>query len=70
MTKELDMPETIGELVELLSKYPKNTKLAVFVTEFYDNASTGISESYKLEVQDDWPNDTIFLTFGNGWTLA
>lgn len=70
MTKEVNVPKTIGEFVELLSKYPKDTKVGVFVTEFYDNGSNGVSVSYKMGVQDDWSSDMILLTFGNGWAVG
>lgn len=69
MTRDIDTPETVGELAELLGRYPKDAKLHVYVTSLGDYGSTSEDESLKVRIQDDWPDDTIFLTFAFGYTL-
>lgn len=69
MTERKRIPETVGELVELLQHYPKDAQLSVYITEIYDNGSvySGTSTQMAIESYDD--SDDVILTFGNGSTL-
>jgi hypothetical protein len=64
MAKEIPIPETVGELVELLSKYPKEAKLTVSIIELFDNGSVYPTDSYKMSIYEG--TDLVDITFANG----
>ena len=67
MTKELPIPETVGEFIELLSKYPKESKFSVSIAEVYDNGSIYPTDSYRMSV-DDYTG-MVYITFADGRRL-
>lgn len=67
MAKEVPIPETVGELVELLSKYPKEAKLSVSIVELFDNGSVYPTDSYKMSIYEG--TDLVDITFANGYEL-
>lgn len=70
MTKEFSIPKTVGDLIDLLSKYPKDADLDVSITEVYDNGSVYPTSSYKMSVTDYEFGGGVSLTFGYGWTMS
>lgn len=72
MTKVTNVPTTIGELVDLLSKYPRNAKLNVSIVEIYDNGSVYPTDSFSMKIEnyDDYGDSgAVNITFADGWTL-
>ena len=75
MTTEIvPVPNTIGELVEILSKYPKETKLNVFTIQDYEGHPDAV-QSFKIAIEKydgatDLAFDAIDLTFADGYTLV
>jgi len=69
MIKDIDIPKTIGELIDIFSQYPKDTNINISVTELNDYGFPEETPSQRMQVNDDWPDDTIFLTFGYGMNL-
>lgn len=64
-TEIASMPKTVGELVELLSKYPRDQKLNVSIVQDYDG-SVYSTESYKLAISDCGESMGLCLTFADG----
>ena len=69
MTTEIvPVPYTVGELVEILSKYPKETKLNVFTIQDYEGHPDAI-QSFKIAIEK-YDGDSMDLTFADGYTLV
>lgn len=69
MTSEIvPVPDTVGELVEILSKYPKETKLNVFTIQDYEGHPDA-SQSFKIAIEK-YGGDSMDLTFADGYTLV
>jgi len=68
MTSEIvPVPNTIGELIEILSKYPKETKLNIFTVQSYEGHPDA-SQSFKIAIEK-YSGDEMDLTFSDGYTL-
>ena len=68
MPKEINTPATVGELIEVLSKYPRTALLNVFVTEICDdNGSTSAAESYRMLIEEWSELGEIGITFADGY---
>ena len=66
-TEIVSVPETVGELVKLLSKYPADRKLSVFIVQDYDG-SVYSTESYKISLAD-YESMGLNITFADGHLL-
>ncbi len=64
----VDTPRTVGELIDLLSKFDRKTELTTYIVEQYDNGSRYATSSDKIAI-DQYGTDAIDLTFANGTTL-
>lgn len=73
MTKEMPIPKTVGDLIKVLEKYPRDADLAIFGTEIYDNGSVYESEAFKMRIQSFEPAENekypILITIANGTAL-
>ena len=67
-TKIVPVPNTVGEHVEILSKYPKDTKLNVFIVQDYEGHVDAI-QSFKIAIEK-YNGDEMDLTFADGYTLV
>ena len=70
MPKEINTHATVGELIEVLSKYPGSAPLNVFVTETYDDGCTSAAESHRMLIEewDSWDSlGEIGITFADGY---
>lgn len=68
MPKEINTPETVGELIEVLSKYPSTARLNVFVTETYDDSyATSAAESHRMLIEEWEALGEIGITFADGY---
>lgn len=67
MPKEINTPKTIGELIEVLSKYPSTAPLDIFITETYADGGTAAAESCRMLIED-W-GEEIGITFADGYKL-
>lgn len=67
MSKEINTPKTVGELIEVLSKYPNTAPLNVFITQTYDDGGTAAAESNRILIEE-W-GEEIGITFADGYKL-
>ena len=68
-TEIVSMPETVGELVKLLSKYPADHKLSVSIVEQFDNGSVWPTDSYRMSIANYEASEVVDITFANGHQL-
>ncbi len=65
---KIEIPETVGGLIDLLSKCDRDASLDVNITEVYDNGSVYPTSSRLMSIEDfGWG---VSLTFSNGRTLG
>ena len=59
------IPDTIGGIIEMLTKYPADAKVSVYAAVVYDNGSVYDEERYRVGVTtydhgEDVVKDVIF----------
>lgn len=67
MPKEISTPKMVGELIEVLSKYPSAAPLNVFITQTYDDGGTAAAESNCILIEE-W-GEEIGIIFADGYKL-
>ena len=67
-SKTIDTPKTIGEFIDILTKYPRDSELDFYITEIYDNGSVYSTSSNKMRIRQYF-GDAVEITLGNGSTL-
>lgn len=63
----VEVPKTLGELIELLKKYSPDKQLGIYITE-YDGGDLSETESYNMRI-NDMTSDYIEISFAHGVKL-
>ena len=66
MTKIIDTPETVADMIAMLRKLPSNAKLHCYIVE--DSRDLTETATFKIKV-DEYP-DAAILTFSNGYAIS
>ena len=66
MTKIIDTPETVADMIALLQTLPADARLHCYVVG--DGRAQSETPSFKIKV-DDYP-DAAILTFSNGYAIS
>ena len=71
MKKIVNIPETVGDLISLLSTLDPKASLSVDIIEVYDDGSKWPATSRQMEVEsEDGDSGSVILTFANGFSFA
>ena len=52
MKKRILIPDTVGELIDLLKQFPRDRELNVYKRETYDNGSVYDESAYHMELEE------------------
>lgn len=49
---EMFIPDTVGELIELLKKFPADYDINFYIRNVYDNGSVYDESAYRMKVEE------------------
>ena len=71
-TKIVNIPETVGDLISLLSTLDPKASLSVDIVEIYDDGSRCPKTSSQMQIGESGEDEdgSVLLTFANGISFA